>query len=192
MVDWSSCPFEDKDAALLKYLAFIQDVITRMNRNSFQMKGWCLTIVSALLALSANNNSWQFSLVAFLVVIPFYIIDSFYLLMERQFRGVYEDVIGNKETISAFTFPLDRYTPDNAKTAEEKKRYTYWRVLFSKTECPFYLSIEIVCLITALCVYGCRSGSTEPKGVVLEKTIIDHKVTTNAEYRITGLIGEKH
>ena len=35
----------------VKHLEFIQSNIARMNQCSFQMKGWMLTIVSALLAL---------------------------------------------------------------------------------------------------------------------------------------------
>lgn len=36
----------------LKHLEFIQNVITRMNTNSFQIKAWAVTIVSALLAIA--------------------------------------------------------------------------------------------------------------------------------------------
>ena len=35
------------------HLSFIQGVITRMNSNSFSMKGWMVAIVSALLAVYA-------------------------------------------------------------------------------------------------------------------------------------------
>ena len=34
----------------IKHLEFIQSTITRMNQNSFQIKGWMITLVSALLA----------------------------------------------------------------------------------------------------------------------------------------------
>jgi len=37
----------------IKHLQLIQDVITRMNSNSFQMKGWMAAIMSAILALYA-------------------------------------------------------------------------------------------------------------------------------------------
>lgn len=41
----------------VKHLEFIQSNIARMNQCSFQMKGWMLTIVSALLALYAGSIS---------------------------------------------------------------------------------------------------------------------------------------
>ncbi len=40
----------------IKHLEFIQDVITRMNSNSFQIKGWCITILSALCAIYAAEK----------------------------------------------------------------------------------------------------------------------------------------
>ena len=43
----------------LKHLEFIQNVITRMNRNSFQLKGWAITIVSAILALAASTKNYD-------------------------------------------------------------------------------------------------------------------------------------
>lgn len=42
---------EDK----LKHLEFIEDNIARMNKCSFQMKGWTITLVSALLAVFATT-----------------------------------------------------------------------------------------------------------------------------------------
>ena len=39
----------------IKHLEFIQSTITRMNQNSFQIKGWMITLVSALLALYASS-----------------------------------------------------------------------------------------------------------------------------------------
>lgn len=39
MIDVSNDIPADHNASFLKYLTFIQDVITRMNRNAFQLKG---------------------------------------------------------------------------------------------------------------------------------------------------------
>jgi len=39
----------------IKHLEFIQTNIARMGQNSFQMKGWAITIVTALLALFAAS-----------------------------------------------------------------------------------------------------------------------------------------
>lgn len=52
MIDLSNDIPADHNASFLKYLTFIQDVITRMNRNAFQLKGWCVTIIAGLSALA--------------------------------------------------------------------------------------------------------------------------------------------
>lgn len=40
----------------LKHLDFLQLVITRMNVNSFSLKGWAVTLVSALFAFAAKTQ----------------------------------------------------------------------------------------------------------------------------------------
>ena len=40
-----------------QHLTFIQGVITRLNSNSFSMKGWMLAIVSAICAIYAANTA---------------------------------------------------------------------------------------------------------------------------------------
>lgn len=44
----------------VKHLEFIQNVITRMNTNSFQIKEWTVTITSALLAIFAAKSNPYF------------------------------------------------------------------------------------------------------------------------------------
>ena len=46
----------------IKHLEFIQNVITRMNTNSFQIKGWSIVIVSALMAIYASTQNNYFFL----------------------------------------------------------------------------------------------------------------------------------
>ena len=70
----------------VKHLEFIQSNIARMNQCSFQMKGWMLTIVSALLALYAGsinaetgNGINMFIYIAIVPTLIFWFLDSFYL-----------------------------------------------------------------------------------------------------------------
>lgn len=76
----------------VKHLEFIQGVINRMGSNSFQMKGWMITIVSALLALYSGSSNKSFLLFAILPTLLFWYLDSYYLQQERKFRGLYNDV----------------------------------------------------------------------------------------------------
>ncbi len=56
----------------LKHLEFIQNTINRMATNSFIIKGWCVTIISALFALSEKENSQSFVLISLVPIIFFW------------------------------------------------------------------------------------------------------------------------
>lgn len=81
----------------LKHMEFIQNVITRMNTNSFHIKGWAVTISSALLAIYATTKNQSFILVSMFPVLVFWFLDAYYLTQERKFRGLYKDIAGISE-----------------------------------------------------------------------------------------------
>lgn len=84
-----------------KHLEFLQNNISRMNQCSFQIKGWAITLASALVAVFAATISTECSrgnriyiFVAITSTVLFWILDSMYLSKERKFVGMYNDVIG--------------------------------------------------------------------------------------------------
>lgn len=83
-----------------KHLEFLQNNISRMNQCSFQMKGWAITVASALLALFASSISetcegkFLYIYAAIASSFLFWCIDSLYLSKERKFVATYNDVIG--------------------------------------------------------------------------------------------------
>jgi len=124
----------------IKHLEFIQNVITRMNTNSFLIKGWCIVIISAFFAIYASTKDNNFFLVAIVPTLLFWFLDAYYLNQERRFRGIYNDVAGistgdtneKKEEIKPFQMPVNRYT---------KGSYSYWNTFFSITIVSLYLTI---------------------------------------------------
>lgn len=78
----------------LKHLEFIQNIINRMNANSFQIKGWTVTVVSAILAVYVSTKNCNFVLSAIFPTVIFWFLDTYYLTQERKFRGLYNDVAG--------------------------------------------------------------------------------------------------
>jgi len=122
----------------LKHLEFIQNVITRMNTNSFQIKGWTVTIVAAILALYASTKNSYFVLAGMFPTLVFWFLDTYYLTQERKFRGLYDDVAGvseNPKDLKLFAMRPDLYTGD---------KYSYWTVFWSTTIWKMYLSLIIV------------------------------------------------
>lgn len=111
----------------IKHLEFIQNVITRMNTNSFQIKGWSIIIVSALMAIYASTQNNYFFLTAIFPTLIFWFLDTYYLNQEQKFRGLYNDVAGvtkNPKEIKLFAMRLDLYTC---------RKYSYWNTFFSPT-----------------------------------------------------------
>ena len=122
----------------IKHLEFIQNVITRMNTNSFQIKGWTTTIVAALLAIYASTKNEYFVLVSLFPIIVFWFLDSYYLMQERKFRGLYNDVAGVSEdpkTIKLFEMRPNLYIGG---------KYTFFDVFTSQTILKIYLSMALL------------------------------------------------
>lgn len=141
MIDISANIGGNDNAAYLKYLTFIQDVITRMNRNAFQLKGWCITIVTALAALETKSGGTTLLVVAPLAILAFGLLDGYYLWMERRFCGLYNDVIQGSSGIKLFEMSISRYTK------KHDLKYGYWHVLRSWSVCGFYLLLLAICAV---------------------------------------------
>jgi hypothetical protein len=73
-----------------KHLEFIQQVVTRMNSNSFQLKGWSVALVAGLFALAVAEANKVFAGLAIFPIVVFWLLDAYYLGMERWFRGLYD------------------------------------------------------------------------------------------------------
>lgn len=130
----------------IKHLEFIQNVITRMNTNSFQIKGWTTTIVAALLAIYASTKNEYFVLVSLFPIIVFWFLDSYYLMQERKFRGLYNDVAGVSEepkTIKLFEMRPDLYIGG---------KYTFFDVFTSQTILKIYLPMALLISGIFLCL----------------------------------------
>ena len=55
----------------IKHLEMIQAIITRMNSNSFMLKGWAVTLVAGVFALASKEANEFYFLIAFIPVILF-------------------------------------------------------------------------------------------------------------------------
>jgi hypothetical protein len=76
----------------IKHMEMIQAIITRMAGNSFLIRGWSVTLVSALFALAAKDAQRAFVVVSYFPCVMFWCLDAYYLSQERQYRSLYENV----------------------------------------------------------------------------------------------------
>ena len=122
--------------AKLKHLEFIQNAINRMANNSFIIKGWCITLAVALIALLEKKDINKCYIVfSFLPLLFFWFLDAFYLKTERQYRRLYTDI--SKKGKKEIDFSMD-ITP---------YKECYGEALFSRTLLPFYLPLMGIVLV---------------------------------------------
>ena len=121
----------------MKHLEFLQNIITRMNSNSFQIKTFTITIVSALLVVFASNKNEFFIAISIFAVLLFWFLDSYYLQQERKFRGIYNNISGlqNDMVIKDFEMPIHKFIGG---------QFNYWKVFFSITILLFYGIIIVI------------------------------------------------
>jgi len=132
----------------IKHLEFIQNSITRMNTNSFQIKGMEVTIAATFLAIFASTSNVVFIFLGIVPTLLFWFLDSYYLLQERKFRGVYDDVIGLKNRIEVrpFDMPIWEYTK------KKDIKFSFWKVFLSPTVYWLYFSIIFLLVVIGLFV----------------------------------------
>ena len=121
-----------------KHLEMIQGIINRMASNSFSLKGWAVTLVAGIFVLASKDTDKMYFLIAYIPVIVFWFLDSYYLLQERLFRSLYGKIR---------KLPENKIDFDMNISAEEFKieRNTFFSCLISPTELGFYFPLALVC-----------------------------------------------
>jgi len=123
-----------------KHLEFLQLTITRMNSNSFLIKGWTITLVSALFALAAKDANVNYVLVSYIVIPVFWILDGYYISQERQYRALYAEVIVKTEESIDFNMDASKFNTGNS---------SWLAGIISKTLNWFY-GVSIVVTLTVM------------------------------------------
>lgn len=119
-----------------KHLEFINQVINRMNSNSFLIKGWMVTLISALFALATKEANIKFALISYISIPAFWLLDGYYLSRERQYRSLYDEVRTKSET---------DFNMDASKFDKDHNRWI--PTTFSTTLLVFYPAVIAVTLV---------------------------------------------
>ena len=127
--------------AKIKHLEFIQSTINRMANNSFLLKGWSVTLVGGLLALSFKEMNRFYVYVSIAILFFFWVLDGYYLARERLFIKLYDEV---RIKVGETDFSMG--------TERLQKRGDWFNCAFSRTLILFYGGLLVVQLLIILII----------------------------------------
>lgn len=146
----------DKREEKRQHIDIIESTITRMSENSKQMKEWCVVLVSGLISVYFTTQIFWLVVVAVFATVLFGYLDAFYLMLERRYRYLYNDVnhIENRYKLSKKCKISDclkrkkckkkiflghRYVPLYGMSIKKYEKYvTFFSAISSKSILPFY------------------------------------------------------
>lgn len=132
---------------LHKEIDLIQDCIKRMANNSFLLKGWAISLIGIIVALADKEiNKIFLGVVTLIIAIIFWILDAYFLRIERMYRKMYDWVIN--ERIAGRESCLYNLNPYRF----EKDVGNLLKVMFSYTLALFY-GLMLLIIVLFLFIY---------------------------------------
>jgi hypothetical protein len=119
----------------IRHMELVQSVISRMAQQSFQLKGWSVTVATAIFAFAAKESSQGIATLALFPAIAFWCLDGFYLRQERLYRKLYEAIADPLKVVRPFSMATDEYVGEVES----------WRsTLTAKTILPLHAAIVLI------------------------------------------------
>lgn len=144
---------EGMEKEKLQYLDFLQGNIARMSQCSFQMKGLAMVIVAALLAIYAaslsgmnSNGNVTFIIIAIIPTVIFWVLDSYYLSKEKDYRHIYEIVAGLRSP----DIKIDIFCLDTKVLGEKQTKVV--KSIISVTEAGLYGTVILFLIVLGIIV----------------------------------------
>lgn len=114
----------------IRHLEMVQGIINRMAGNSFFLKGWMVTLVTAFFSLSDKDENTIYFLLVYIPIFIFWMLDAYYLRQERLYRNLY-DLIRNIHP-SKIDFSMDASIP----------------LLYTKKQDTYHVSFQVSKLLS--------------------------------------------
>lgn len=132
---------KESSEAVQTHLNICQSIIQRMATSSASCKAWCVALVSAILVVVADKHIPNYVLIAVLPTGLFYVLDAYYLGLERCFRRSYNEFIAKVHDQGIEAEDLYIMQPSGSVWRETLSALG----LFSTY--PFYLTLFIIVVI---------------------------------------------
>ena len=96
----------------IAHLQMIQGVVDRMAGNLFFLKGWAITLLAAIFAIATSDvietGKWPIGLLVVLLLL-FWVLDGYFLSLERCFRDLYDKVRKMDESDIDFSMNIGEF-----------------------------------------------------------------------------------
>ena len=86
-----------ENTGIQTHINILQGIISRMATNSSNCKTWAITIIAAIIVLLIDKSKTNIFYIAYVPLSMFFLLDCFYLGLERHFRKLYNEFIGTLE-----------------------------------------------------------------------------------------------
>lgn len=142
----------DADAASVQsHLSMLQGIIGRLAGNSASCKTWCVTLVSGIVVVVADKGRPELLLTAYVPVLLFFVLDSYYLALERWFRAAYETFVRKLHAGTASVEDVFVLLP---KGRPQKLWQQILDAALSVSVWPFYGTLSVLLWIVGVRVVG--------------------------------------
>ena len=136
------------DTNLHKEIDLIQGCINRMANNSFLLKGWAISIIAVVLALTKDRTNPLFLFLCVSIpILYFWLLDTFFLRTERKYRKMYEWVLKRRRVDNLdFQYDLNPHRFNDSVEA-------FGKIMFSSTLIVFYVVPLLIISLVILFPY---------------------------------------
>ena len=131
-----------ESSAVQAHLTIMQGVIQRMAENSRSCKVWCVTLVAAILVLVARTGKAEHALIALAPTALLYLLDAYYLMLERGFRESYNCFVRKVHAGEVVTSDLYTVAPHGSVVPG-----FIWSMFRSFSVLPFYVAVVATVLL---------------------------------------------
>jgi len=163
--------FDYQKQLLLQEIETIQSKISIYDNLSFTIKGWAVTLWSAIVIFGVKENNIEIIIVSIFVVLAFWILDTYFKIYQRRLTtrmGVIEDFLNNieeyelkglKEAFKQNSFdnfiihdPIGRLSLKQNQNFQSKykRKTSFWNCFFNWNVSLVYITLCVSELIFIL------------------------------------------
>lgn len=137
--------------AVQLHLEFLQDIISRLSSKSSTCKNWCITLTSAFILLSLRlENGSQYILLSYIPILIFFILNTYYVYLERSFRRAYEAFIEKLHQEKLQINDIYKISPQSEENSYQCQNFR--SAMGSTSILIFYLPLLMIVIVITLMI----------------------------------------